>query len=502
MRLVLRLLVAGFLSAAVLPAAAQVCDRAGCGRIACGFPALVAPPSLWGELKPAETLIPTCSRGGPAYCRDSTAFNEFTEFYWNYPWYMSVDVENNYLFAGLSHGFQVWDLHANGANPTPVGKVTSTSAFAVWVDSAEQKWPIQDIDAPTGVDDLVTVVGEGGIGLSVFDLADKPHPRLLYQNHRKDGEQVYATKIGSAEYAFMAAKGSSGGGLFTFNLTKAREYSRCAEAVPASGETVRCPSVYMGRVGTRTTALYVDGVDQYVVLSSGAGGGFEIWNIANPASPQLKLDALTSQRPPYTPVYGVALWKEGAKYYLALRTHVEARIYDVTCITGSSCTGPGTLLWSKALDSGAVNFYVTFSRAGSVPFLYFGSDNRCSGSAQREWLYDVRNPAAPHDVTPQTGYWGWYYRGGLTGFNNVMPRTGKFNGSYFYRAGLAIMDFHVLTAGLPPDTQFDWSSANPQIYAGDAVQFHDLTAPAPESRQWTIPDASAAAGAAAPPPPQ
>jgi hypothetical protein len=144
------------------------------------------------------------------------------------------------------------------------------------------------------------------------------------------------------------------------------------------------------------------------------------------------------------------------------------------------------------MDTGTPNFFITFSRAGSVPFLYFGSDNRCSGGSQREWLYDVRNPAAPHDVTPPTGYWGWYYRGGLTGFNNVMPRMGKFNGSYFYRAGLAILDFHVLTAGLAPDPVFDWTSPNPQIYAGDEVEFHDLTAPAPASRQWIFPDASVA----------
>src|SRR5262249_43403934 len=148
-----------------------------------------------------------------------------------------------------------------------------------------------------------------------------------------------------------------------------------------------CPGVFLGRLGSRTSALYVHGVDNYVVLSSGAGRGFEIWDVSTPASPQLKLTGLSSQS-----VYGVAMWKDSSGHYeLALRTEIydpalarvvnSGQIYDVSCI-GSTCGGLGAPLWSQEMDSGTPNFYVTFSRGGATPFVYFGSDDKCRGGSQ------------------------------------------------------------------------------------------------------------------------
>jgi hypothetical protein len=473
------------LAALAAPGHAQSCDRGGCGRIACGTPALPTPQGFWGALQPVDTAFLFCTKFGPAGCRDSTAFNEFAEFYNAFPWFMSVDVENEYLFLAVAYGLQLWNTQPDPAHPTYISRV-ALSTFPVGSDSAEIKFPLRDVDAPPGVDHTVAVSGVGGIGLVVLDTTDKTRsPVVSYQSYRKDAEQVYATTIGTKHYAFVAGAGSGGGGLFAYDLSKAHTLTRCSEGFPAAGEPVRCPGVYLGKLGTRNPVYFVDGVDEYVVASSGASRGFDIWNVANPANAQLELTGLTSSA-----VYGVAMWKEDGHYYLAARVGVgatvEGRIYDVSCIDAETpCTGLGTPLSSRLLDAGTPNLFVTFSRAGSIPMLYYGSDNKCSGGINREFVFDVRDPANPVDLSPP-GYWAWYYRGSVTGFNNIMPRSAKFHGEYLYRTALALFDTHLYTLGLPPGAAFT-VPADP-IYVGDPVQFQDTSFPVGSSWDWLFQD--------------
>ncbi|HXO20675.1 MAG TPA: PKD domain-containing protein [Thermoanaerobaculia bacterium] len=420
------------------PAAAQPCDRSGCGFATCATPAAPAPSNLWGELQPADASFSQCSAVGPAFCRDSTSFNEFMSAYSAFPWFMSLDSENGFVFAALAYGLQIWDARTTPATPNPLGQL-SFSTFPVWVNNPEVKWPLQSVDAPAGIDNVAALAAEAGVGIAVVNLIDKTMPKLAYQSYKKDGEQVYTAALGGREYAFLAASGGDpNGGLFIYDMTTAMSFDHCAEAVPATGEIVHCPGVYQGRLGTRIAALYVSGVDHFVVLSSGSARGFEIWDVANPATPHLQLTGLNSSS-----VYGVAMWKQGSKYYLGLRNDTDGQIYDVSCIASSCAGGLGSPIASRQLDSGSPNFYVTYSQSGTTPFLYFGSDDKCAGGTQREWLFDVSDPAHPRDVTP-LNYWGWYYRGNTTGFNNVMPRTGKFVGgsTYFYRAALSLLDIH------------------------------------------------------------
>ncbi|HEY4590748.1 MAG TPA: hypothetical protein VII86_16085, partial [Thermoanaerobaculia bacterium] len=414
-------------------AAAVTCDRSGCGRAECATPAAPAPSDRWSGLRPigGYTLCGT----GVAFCTDSTAFIESQEAYWSFPWFMSIDTENQYLFIALAHGLQVWDAH--NVIPQPISQL-SFRAFPLWSVNPEVKWPLQDVDAPADVDDEVALAGLSGIGIAIVDLADKTSPKLVYQNDGKEGNQVYAATIGGRRYAFLAAQGA---GLFSYDMTQAKLYDGCVEEVPNTGSSVQCPGVYKGRIGTRA-ASFVVGVDSFVVSGGGPSWGVEIWDLRNPVVPQLKLSALTDR-----PVYGVALWKQGATYYLATRTvdgstH-NLSIYDVSCIDGISCPGLGAPLSTHAYD-GQGTEYLDFSRSNGTPFLYLGTDNRCAGDTQHEWLLDVSSPTAPHDISP-FNYWGWYYRGGPTGFNLVAPRAGKFVGSIFYRGALSIFDYHQRT---------------------------------------------------------
>ncbi|HZF10572.1 MAG TPA: PKD domain-containing protein [Thermoanaerobaculia bacterium] len=443
---------------AAAPAAAQPCDRTGCGFVSCATPATPAPSNLWGELQPADGSFPLCVASGstvtPPFCRDSTNFNEFADGYSSFPWFMSVDSENGYAFMALAYGLEIWDARTTPAAPTPITLYTNFPQPSL---NSEIKLPIQSVDAPAGDDTIAVLAGKGGMGLIAVDTTNKAQPKVLYQSIVKDGEQVYAATLGGREYGFLAASsGNPGGGVFVYDLTAARSLNRCVESYPAPGSTVLCPSVFVTTIGTRTSAQSVAGVGNFIALSSGTGRGFEIWNVADPRHASLALAGLGTQS-----VYGVALWQAGGHYYLALRTDFfdtqqartvnDAQIYDVTCITGT-CSGLPAPLSSLELDSGTSNFYVTYSTSHGTPYVYFGSDDKCRGGIQREWLFDVTNPAAPRDVTPNTGYWGWYYRGNSTGFNSVMPRGGKFihDSDYFYRMGLSIFDIHKHNVGGAP----------------------------------------------------
>jgi len=362
---------------------------------------------------------------------------------------MSVDTANGYVFTGLAYGLEIWDARSTPANPSPLGQV-ALSDFPVGPANPEIKLPLQQVAAPSGVDTVAALAGLSGVGIGIVNLSNKTLPKLAYQSYKKEGQQVYAATLGGRQYAFLASPSADpAGGLFLYDMTAALQFDHCAEAVPATNETVHCPGVYLGRFGDRQSVSYVGGVDNFVALSSGSTGGFEVFDATQPTSPLLRLSGL-----PSTAVYGLAMWRQNSSYYLALRTDANAQFYDVSCIATGGCSSLGSPLATRQLDSGTSSFFVTFSRSGSTPFVYFGSDDICQGGSQREWLFDVTNPASPRDVSP-ANYWGWYYRGNPTGFNSIMPRSGKFVGNFFYRAALSLLDIHQWNSnGNPSPTIF------------------------------------------------
>ncbi|HEX4953214.1 MAG TPA: PKD domain-containing protein [Thermoanaerobaculia bacterium] len=458
-----------------------------CQYLSCRAPAKGVPAAVWGELRPVDTgVLPTD--------RDSTDFDEFDPppgpLETAAPFWVSLDIENSWIFAAVDTGLHIWNA-ANPASPTRSAAI-GRAAFPVWTTDPHLARPVLDVDAPPGNDNVVAVaLGTNGIaaGLAVFNTTSKTSPAARYADTDKNVQQVWATNIGGADYAFTATKGD---GLLVYNLSLAQARTTlCTEDTPTS----TC-GVYVGRVGSRSSFSYIDGVtsgtSSFVVASSGGvAQGLEIWNVSNPAAPVQVLTVTGSEF-----IHGVALWRAGSSYYLATRvtsgSGTQARIYNVSCISTASCSGLGSPNWTFAMPSSGAGLFVTYSESDGRRFVYFGHVDRCNSGLQTEWLFDVSNPGAPFDITPPpglvggepTGYWGWYYRRNPTGFNWVMPRMGKFSGRYFYRAALGIFDIHELTSGGPPTASFTYSP-NP-LYAGQPASFQDTSIGVPNTWSWTF----------------
>lgn len=419
----------------------------------CGFdssraPASGVPSSRWGDLRPVDT-------GTLPASRDNTDFDEFKNLPGiDQPFWMSLDVENGWIFAAINHGLEIWDARTSPAAPTRTSVRGGSSFFLRWPSDPHEGHPVRDVDAPTGSDDVVGMALAGGAGVAIVDTAVKGTPVAKYADGSKIAVDVYAAPIAGSRYLFA---GTADAGLRVYDLDAARaRSSSCSEVTPSS----KC-GVYVGAVGSRSQVKTIDGVANaagnrhWIALGSGgAATGFQIFDVSNPAAPSL---ALSSNDPLF--VYGVAMWRQAGSYYLALRgyrdnTTTEARIYDVSCLAGGGCASLGSPRWTKAMPADTGELFVTHSYGAGRDILYFGNFNGCSATPQNEWLFDVSSPAAPVDLTPPTvsglGYWGWYYRANSTGFNFVKPRIGKFHGDYFYRAAYSIFDIHRWTPARSP----------------------------------------------------
>lgn len=462
-------------------AQAQTCDAPlTCEFSTCRTPAKPAPSALWGELRPAESAIPAD--------RDSTDHTGKTQAYdgRNAMWF-SVDIENDWIFTAHTSGFEVWSSSASPASPVRMAGVDGRrGGFPQFPANPEMKFPVSDLDAPTGDDSLVAVAALGGVGLSIWDTTDKGGPRALYQDYGsgREFDSVYATKIRGNAYAFAAGSG----GVRVYDMTKAKTFTTpCLDEAPAN----TCAGVYRGQLGSRTLAAYVSGAGSFVAVSSGIGvKGVDIYNVDNISSPVFIGTWAAGEY-----AYGNAMWTEnnGTSLYLAVRagSPETLRIYNVSCALSGPCT-PGAPVSQTTLNApGTSKYFVTYSRSGSTPFLYLGAEALCAGAPRMEWLFDVSVPSAPRDITPAdgvvggvlTGYWQWYSRSTATGFNWVAPRRAKFNNEYLYRAAVGIFDVHKLGSA-KPNPAFTWSPS--QVFVGTPVTFTDQTTGNPTSWTWTF----------------
>lgn len=437
-------------SVSTLPAVGQQ----GCGTgSACEFhscrsPAYAVPEPLWGNLRPTDS-------GQLPGTRDSTNFHDIIHFPGlSYAHWMSLDIANGWIFTAVDYGLEIWDARTQPGNPQRKVQV-GQEGFPTWPTDDHEGTPIRTVAVVPNRDTAVVVGLAGGGGLAVFDTTSKTSPRPLYTDQDKTVLGVYAAEIDGRRYAFGAAPGT---GLLAYDLQAAEGLAGlCADSTPQSSAC----GVYLGRVGNSTLPRYLDGAasadgrQHFLAVAPTSGKkGLELWDVSEPTAPERRLFALASVF-----VHGVALWRQGSSYFLALRydtgvggVPTVAAVYNVSCLAAEHCSSLGAPLWTQILPQVGDDYYVTHSERAGRPYLYFAAYDWCNRlePLQNEWLYDFSSPAIPVEVTPPprlvdgvlTGYWGWYYRGSPTGFNFVGPRIGRFYGDYFYRAAYSIFDVH------------------------------------------------------------
>ncbi|HEX3311242.1 MAG TPA: PKD domain-containing protein, partial [Streptosporangiaceae bacterium] len=174
-------------------------------------------------------------------------------------------------------------------------------------------------------------------------------------------------------------------------------------------------------------------------------GSTRIYGIADPANPVLRLEIPGG-------TMSAVIWQQGGSWFLArLALNSQISIYDVSCIAGSgACSSPPAL---STLTPATLQVHLKLSLDGGRPYLYVGNDDLGTCAPQREYLYDLTNPVAPAELTPQVhpeGYWGWYYMNCSTGFNLIGPRRAKVYNGILYRAAYNLMDAHRLKTGPVP----------------------------------------------------
>ncbi len=505
------------------PATAQVSCLFGADKT----PAEPPPANLWNGLKPAYTLLTTnCGSvfGSPSCeSQDNTWFDTGTSPWFGTPYWESIDVKNGYAFLATNLGFQIWDVNGNFAEDPDRLIYADIRVFAPINTSVGHDWfQVRDVDASAD-GNLAAVTGGHSTGMLIIDTTNKAMPKVLYQDPSNagpgiphgfnGGREVHVQTIGGRVYGFVTGESNTSvhvNGLWSYDLTRAKELSLpggCVDYQPTNPNAA-CTGVFKQRISTRKTG-HVDGagddVNGHFVVASGSefninqNWGFEIWDVSNPASAELALTGHSGLR-----VDGVALWKEGTKFFLAVSNRGangagphKGQIYDVTCIKTGTC---GSLSSMLIYDFPLAEFGIDPQIVGTVqdsvdgsgnPWVYFG--RRISPAAlglQTEWLFDVAGISASNPPTEITGgdprngnqgqptmtvgsppitvgYWSYMYGCYPSGSNFYRPIGAEVYGNRVYRAGYSLFDVHRFQ-NVSPTIQTSGPSTG---YTGQSIQF-------------------------------
>ena len=495
----IRLRRVGAVAVAAVCALALAAPAAAYPGCSAGTPAVSTPQQLWGGLQPAA----------PAPFADTTVFNGNQLPNDRYPLWSALDVEGDVLFATYTEGFAIFDVSDPAHVTRDVIYDCRSSAYPRPVlGHSEERDFFNDVDAPAGRTDVAVAGGRPSVGLVIWKVQGTA-ATAIYQDsgqaeNGKSVEAVFAATIGGKAWAFAAATGYRPG-LHYYDASAAiARTTPCGENADAA---IQCPGIYKGRIGPVKAYVHLGSVAKGdgTFLVGATGGytgspGLDVWEVGPDGAGGLASTQRISAFPGES-IQGIAMWKDGSTYYLAVRTLTQAQIYDITTCAATSCSSLAGREVGPPLALGNTGGWqtITFSRAGNPttgrPFLYFGNGTMCHSGLRKEWLFDVSNPAAPVDVVgtktmqvtgddgvPVTvDYWSHYYANNPSGFSQVMPREGQFSGNHFYRAARTIMEAHELVNVDPaismtgPDT----------VYQGTAASFTASAANCTPSPTWT-----------------
>ncbi len=362
---------------------------------------------------------------------------------------------------------------------------------------------------------MIALNGEGPVGPTIWDAANKSSPFQLYQDTSKIAVQVSAVNIGGRTYAFFAANN----GIHVYDMTRAREIGPCFESTSIA--TTLCGGnsnpVWRGRLEPWPWGVtnYVDVLEAEVMGQTkhflAVSDGFP----SNPLGAEIREITDVTTLPPTstaiiesldTRTFGVDLFQYSGSYYLGVVNLGDLEIHDISpCITGT----PGCTLSNPRVDlpTGDPNnppaaSYVQYTESNGRPFLYKSFHSLCSGPSKAtegdlEFLLELSGLATGDPVVDIRGeeyldtahtsprridYWSSYYDKSTGGFSTVAPHGGRFHGKYFYRGAQTVFDVHI------------WNEPVAQLQATSVDRWLSSSFPTPE---WVDLSGACNGGAAA-----
>lgn len=423
-------------------------------------PAYGQPQAWWGELQPADTAqLPAA--------RDKSDFIDGQQVWAHADMFRDLHIEGSYIFVAGNAGFEIWDRTNPGA-PTRASSIRSVN-FPISSGYGHAGFICtRDVACPPGNSNIAVVaMDQAAGGVVILNTTNKANPVVVYQDtmtspgtgQSKTATAVYCATINGVQYAFAAVNAASNGanGINVYNLGAAAQIAgTLTECAPNPASPYPNVWVYAGMKPTSGwVPVSVHGAGNFVV--TGGIGGWELFNVSNPAAP-VRLGGDTSATG-----HEATMWQDNGKFYVAVlrgprggsnpsSAAKELHIYDVTAIATGSATAPGAPLAIFSLAPYSVNAAtegrISFSRTGSgTPMLHFSGDAKSSllsGTQTYDKLasvMDVTDPSNPREVTPVSPgtvtWWGWIHQYGW-----VRSQTGYFAGNYLYRASFGVMDIY------------------------------------------------------------
>jgi PKD repeat protein len=439
-------------------------------------PVVPVPASRWGTLEPRAILLdtswymfnfePSCapvgSVGKPPY------------------WAQSIDVQNGRLFAATGNHVIGWDIANPGAPREVFNQCRPTRVPCC---SGDTDWFFNQVRAPEGDSSVIAIAGDAGLGVVVLATSSPQTPS--YQDADVNVAKLTLVRRATAprDVAVVNLAGSIKFALY--DLQKAK-VAQCHERnfAGGSGTCSAAASPYLG-VSTVPRADHFAGAGRYLVASHSNTLG--VWDFG----PSVTSPTHVGTGSPGF-VRALEAWEQGGQVFVAVASSYEVKLYSypagfTTCAAApcqpnlvKTLATPGGSGQGTSVDS------LRVSKDGGRVYLYVGSGGVRGTAPQREWIFDVTNPALAEDLTPQhpEGYWGWYYLDN-GGFDNIDPGDAVVGSSHLYRATHGLLDVHAIALDAPPVADFTWSPSG-TIYLGSNVQFQDLSTREPDLWHWTF----------------
>lgn len=428
-------------------------------------PATPTPPELFGELQATDvgTFPPE---------RDQSDFSEFSDFYYDAHLFMAIRAAGTRLFVAENWGLSLWDV-STPASPMLTGRFDyySPNGFGWKVAGEAAKQPVLDM-ALASAGDVALLAAADGMGPVIVETSSAV-PFVRYQNTEYHASSALVVETPSKRHGLFVEKVT---GVRVYDLDAAQSLPTiCVEGNVAAG--AGC-GVYLG---TGYVATFVNpnsgatqskqlavlgGVKTWVV--TGGLPGFDLWDATNPVTP-----VHVAVGDPMRAIDALAMWEASGATYVAASVKPstfdpagewELRVYDVSALlSGQSATFPSPLvsmaLGSKLAPGSYSTMHVSFAD-DQRPVLSFSTGAELSHDASSigkvaEVVFDMSNPAAPHDISPPPladdggarSYFGHIYQYGW-----VRPRGTVVVGHHLYRAAQAVLDVHEWT---PPPAVVD-----------------------------------------------